>query len=175
MVLGDVLAGIQLVKQSVAFIKDNINTCKDISEIASNIDDLFEGKKQVDRERNAKSGFSTADQFGIKSVTESVINQKLAAEELYNISILINNRFGSQTWKEILAERHKRIEDAKAAQKEQIKIKKQEQEQMLEIIGVVMIFIVVLASIIGVVYLYFVDEANAIISLYIKDYDHENF
>jgi hypothetical protein len=30
MVLGDVVAGIQLVKQSVAFIKENISTAKDI-------------------------------------------------------------------------------------------------------------------------------------------------
>ena len=58
MVLGDVVAGIQLVKQSVAFIKDNINTCKDISEIAGSIDGLFEGKKQVDRKRNKKRKYS---------------------------------------------------------------------------------------------------------------------
>ena len=64
MVLGDVVAGIQLVKQSVAFIKDNINTCKDISEIAGSIDELVEGKKQVDKRRNKKDGGSLADQFG---------------------------------------------------------------------------------------------------------------
>ena len=58
MVLGDVVAGIQLVKQSVAFIKDNIGTAKDISEIAQQIDDLFEGKKQVDKKRSRKDGMS---------------------------------------------------------------------------------------------------------------------
>ena len=46
MVLGDIVTGIQLVKQSVAFIKDNIATAKDISEIAGQIDDLFEGVKE---------------------------------------------------------------------------------------------------------------------------------
>ena len=47
MVLGDIVTGIQLVKQSVAFIKDNIATAKDISDIAQQIDDLFEGKNQL--------------------------------------------------------------------------------------------------------------------------------
>lgn len=54
MVLGDVVAGIQLVKQSVAFIKENINTCKDISEIAGSIDDLFEGKNKLIKEETRK-------------------------------------------------------------------------------------------------------------------------
>ena len=57
MVLGDVVAGIQLVKQSVAFIKDNINTCKDISEIAGSIDGLFEGKNKLIKEETKKMGF----------------------------------------------------------------------------------------------------------------------
>ena len=105
MVLGDVLAGIQLVKQSVAFIKDNISTCKDISEIAGSIDGLFEGKKQVDKKRNKKDGTSLADQFGVKSVASEIIDSKLAAEELYNVSVLVDQRFGHGTWQTILVEK----------------------------------------------------------------------
>ena len=41
MVVAEVLTGIALVQQSVKFIKDNINTAKDIGDIASQIDDLF--------------------------------------------------------------------------------------------------------------------------------------
>ena len=118
MVLGDVVAGIQLVKQSVAFIKENISTSKDISEIAGKIDNLFEGKKQVDKKRSKKDGMSFADKFGVKSVAIEVIDAKLAAEELYNISVLIDQRFGHGTWQTILTERNKRIEAAKEAQKE---------------------------------------------------------
>ena len=133
MVLGDVVAGIQLVKQSVAFIKDNINTCKDISEIAGSIDGLFEGKKQVDKRRNKKDGVSLADQFGVKSVAKEIIDSKLAAEELYNVSVLINLRFGSGTWETILVERNKRIEEAKAARKEQIRVRRQQQAELMEL------------------------------------------
>ena len=49
--LGDIVTGIQLVKKSVDFIKENINTCKDISEIAGSIDDLLDGKQQLDKKR----------------------------------------------------------------------------------------------------------------------------
>ena len=157
MVLGDVVAGIQLVKQSVAFIKENINTCKDISEIAGSIDDLFEGKKQVDKRRNKKDGVSIAEQFGVKSVAHEVIDAKLAAEELYNISVLVDQRFGHGTWQTILTERNKRIEEAKAARKEQIRVKRQQQQELMELakyffIGLVgIVFIVIAADIYSIV------------------------
>ena len=151
MVLGDVVAGIQLVKQSVAFIKENISTAKDISEIASQIDDLFEGKKQVDKKRSKKDGMSFAEQFGVKSVANEIIDAKLAAEELYNISVLIDQRFGHGTWQTILTERNKRIEAAKEAQNEKmIKIKKQ-QEELMELAGYFMIGLCVIVLLFGVV------------------------
>ena len=153
MVLGDVVAGIQLVKQSVAFIKENINTCKDISEIAGSIDDLFEGKKQVDKRSNKKDGVSIAEQFGVKSVANEIIDAKLAAEELYNISVLIDQRFGHGTWQTILTERNKRIEAAKQARKEQIRVKRQQQAELMELakyffIGLCIIVLIVVAAII---------------------------
>ena len=61
---------------------------------------------------------SFAEQFGVKSVANEIIDAKLAAEELYNISVLIDQRFGHGTWQTILTERNKRIEAAKEAQKE---------------------------------------------------------
>ena len=135
MVLGDVVAGIQLVKQSVAFIKDNINTCKDISEIAGSSDGLFEGKKQVDKKRNKKDGMSIAEQFGVKSVASEIIDAKLAAEELYNVSVLVDQRFGHGTWQTILTERNKRIEAAKEARKEQIRVRRKQQEELMQLAG----------------------------------------
>ena len=157
MVLGDIVTGIQLVKQSVAFIKDNIATAKDISEIASQIDDLFEGKNQVDKRRNKKDGISFADQFGVKSVAHEIIDAKLAAEELYNVSVLVDQRFGHGTWQTILTERNKRIEQAKAARKEQIRVRRQQQAELMELakyffIGLVgIVFIVILAVIYSIV------------------------
>ena len=46
-----VLTGIALVKQSVEFIKSNIETVNDIGEIVGAIDNLLDGEKQVQKER----------------------------------------------------------------------------------------------------------------------------
>ena len=41
MVLSDIVTGIQLVKQSVDFIKSSINTAKDVNDIVGAIDNLL--------------------------------------------------------------------------------------------------------------------------------------
>ena len=49
--IAETLAGIALVKQSVDFIKSNINTAKDIGEIADAVDGLFRGQDHAKRDR----------------------------------------------------------------------------------------------------------------------------
>jgi len=109
------LAGIALVKGATDAIKSCINTCNDISEIAGYIDNLFEGQAQVNKERNKKSGVSAMD--GIGGVATEMIDAKLAKEKLYEVSVLVDLRFGSGTWKSIIEERARRIQ----AQKERAK------------------------------------------------------
>ena len=152
--LGDIVTGIQLVKKSVDFIKENINTCKDISEIAGSIDDLLDGKQQLDKKRSKKDGMSLADQFGVKTVANEVIDAKLAAEELYNVSVLVDQRFGHGTWASIIAERKKRIDEAKKAEKERIKVRKQQQEELLEILSFLFLGVVGIIALFGIVYIF---------------------
>jgi len=152
MVLGDIVTGIQLVKQSVAFIKDNISTAKDISAIAGQIDSLFEGKNQLDKKRAKKDGVSIADQFGVKSVANEIIDAKLAAEELYNVSVLVDQRFGHGTWLSILTERNKRVEEAKAARKEAIRVKKRQQQEIMEILGYFITGLCVIVLLVGILF-----------------------
>ena len=45
------LAGIALVRSSVSFIKDNIDTCKDIGSIMGAIDNVFQGEKEINQKR----------------------------------------------------------------------------------------------------------------------------
>lgn len=105
------LAGIALVKGATDAIKSCINTCNDISEIAGYIDNLFEGQAQCNRERNKKSNFSSMD--GIGSVATEMIDAKLAQEKLYEVSMLVDLRFGNGTWKGIVEERARRIQAQK--------------------------------------------------------------
>ena len=107
-------AGIALVQKSVDFIKSNINTVNDIRDIAGALDGLFEGEKQVQKKRfGDKSIIGQA-----KEAAHSVIDAKLAQEQLQEISVLIDNRFGYGTWRAIIAERNKRIAEEKEAIKQ---------------------------------------------------------
>ena len=108
------LAGIALVQKSVDFIKSNINTVNDIRDIAGALDGLFEGEKQVQKKRFGDKSFIGQS----KEAAHSVIDAKLAQEQLQEISVLIDNRFGYGTWRAIIAERNKRIAEEKEAIKQ---------------------------------------------------------
>ena len=129
MVVAEVLAGIALVKSSVDFIKSNIDTAKDIGEIAGAIDGLFQGAEQCQKQRNKKSGVSVKDQFGINSVAQEVIDAKLPEEKLQEMRTLVDMRFGPGTWQSILDLRAKRIQEEKEARRlRAIQKRKEEQE-----------------------------------------------
>ena len=133
------LAGIALVKQSVDFIKTHINTVQDIGQIASQIDNLFTGEKQIQQARNKKAGGGLGDQFGVDTVAKEVIDAKLAAEKLQEVANMVDLRFGHGTWKGIVAERAKRLQEQREAQaqarREAIQ-KAQEFEETMKTIGI---------------------------------------
>jgi glycerol uptake facilitator-like aquaporin len=126
------LAGISLVKASVDFIKSNISTAQDIGQIAGQIDALFTGQKQVQEASNKKTGLGIADQFGVQSVAKEMIDARLAAEQVAEVARMVDFRFGHGTWAGILAERQKRIQQAKEARAAQRKIERERQQEMLE-------------------------------------------
>ena len=126
------LTGIALLKSSVDFIKSNISTAQDIGQIAGQIDAMFTGQKQVQEASNKKTGMGLADQFGVQSVAKEMIDAKLAAEQVAEVARMIDFRFGHGTWAAILAERQKRIQQAKEARAAQRKIERERQQEMFE-------------------------------------------
>ena len=140
------LAGIALVKSAVDGIKSAIGTANDIGDIAGQIDALFTGQKQVNEARNKKSGVGLTDQFGVESVAREVIDAKIAAEKLQEVATMVNMRFGPNTWKNILEERQKRIQEAKeaaAAERRRKLQKSREFEEMMKQIVLVATIIVI--------------------------------
>ena len=134
------LAGIALVKQSVDFIKTHINTVQDIGQIASQIDDLFTGEKQVQQARNKKAGGGLGDQFGVDTVAKEMIDAKLAAEKLQEVATMVDMRFGHGTWKSILTERAKRLQEqreAEAKARREMIQKAKEFEDTMKTVGLV--------------------------------------
>jgi len=127
MVVAEVLTGIALVKQSVDFIKSNIETVNDIRDITDQIENLFVGEEQVQKARARKAGVSMGEQFGIKNVAQEVIDAKLAQEKMQEMRNLIDLRFGPGTWQSIVDLRAKRMREERERLEEikREKIKKQ--------------------------------------------------
>ena len=143
------LAGFALFKSAVDGIKSVIGTANDVSDIAGYLDNLFEGEKQVQQERNKKSGMGVGDQCGVKTVAAEIINAKLAQEEMREIATMVDLRFGHGTWKSIVDERARRIQAAKEAEAAARRAQRQKQkefestiEQILMVGGVILMALV---------------------------------
>jgi urocanate hydratase len=144
----EIMAGISLVKASVDFIKSNLDTCKDIGEIGSAIDGLLRGKDEVDKKSNQRS-LGVREQFDTAHIAREAIDQRLAAEQLQEISQMINLRFGPDTWREIMEERARRIQEHKEHVRQVAKQKAKEHKELmdqLKMIGIVTFSILVLIA-----------------------------
>ena len=155
MPIAEILTGIALVQQSVAFIKSNINTVQDIGQIATQIDDLFRGEKEAQQARNKKAGGGLGDQFGVDTVAKEIIDAKIAAEKLQEVATLVDMRFGPGTWKGIVAERAKRIQEAKEAAAAERRRKLQEAKEFEEMMKQVVLVAGVVVMAVGLfIYLF---------------------
>lgn len=153
--IAEVLTGIALVQKSVEFIKSNISTVQDIGQIAGQIDDLFRGEKEAQQARNRKASGGLGDQFGVDTVAKEIIDAKIAAEKLQEVATLVDMRFGPGTWKGIVAERAKRIQEAKEAAAAERRKKIQEAREFEEMMKqIVLVAGVALMSIGLFIYLF---------------------
>ena len=112
--------------------------------MASSVDALFEGTKQVQKARANQSGMSMRDQLGAGSAAQEVIDARLAKELLHEARMAISMRFGPSAWTEIVQLQQSREKEAKrlAAVEAQARLEKREAIQ-----GV---FIVIASVVIGI-------------------------
>ncbi len=118
------LAGIALVQQSVEFIKKNINTAQDISQIFDMVDNALNGQQQINKDRWGNK--SMIGQH--KSAAHAVIDAKLANEQIEEMKNLIDYRFGFGTWQEILKLRADRIREERE-EEERVRAQKRVQRK----------------------------------------------
>ena len=105
------LTGITLVTTIADRIKQGVSAYKSVAELGDQLEALFEGEKQLQQARNKKANKS--DPFSTKSVAREIVEHKLAQEKLKEVAVAIDMRFGHGTWAGILAERNRRIREAK--------------------------------------------------------------
>jgi hypothetical protein len=162
--IAETLAGISLFKAAVDGIKSAIGTANDVSDIASYIDSLFEGEKQVQQLRSKKSGVGgVGDQFGVKSVATEIINARIAKEQMQEIATMVDMRFGHGTWKSITEERAKRIREAKEAAAEVRRQKNQKAQELEETIKMCLGVFALVVIILGLVVFLMVSVAKALV------------
>lgn len=156
-----VLSGIKLVKQSVDFVKQQIQTCNDIGDIIGHIDKAMAGEQQVIKARDSKN----VDHFATENIAKEVIDAKLAREQMNELRNLVNLRFGPGTWEFILQERKKRIDAKKQAIKEERARRLKKRQEIEEYIKYGLITVVTLAFIgvaIGITFKFFVSVTNKV-------------
>ena len=151
MVVAEVLTGIALVKQSVDFIKSNINTINDIRDITDQVENLFIGEEQIQKQRAKKAGVGMGDQLGIKNVAQEVIDAKLAQEKMQEMRNMIDLRFGPGTWQSIVDLRAKRIREERVRREEARKEKIRKQREFNESLQQALIAILVVGGMLGAV------------------------
>ena len=156
-----VLSGIKLVRQSVDFVKQQIQTCNDIGELVGHIDKAMMGEQQVIKARDSKN----VDHFAVENVAQEVIDARLAREQLNEMKNLINLRFGPGTWEFILQERKKRIDAKKQAMREARAARLKKQQEIAEYIKYGLIALVTIAFIgvaIGITFKFFVSVTSKV-------------
>jgi len=155
MPIAEILAGISLVKASVDFIKSNIDTCKDIGEIGGAIDGLLRGHQEVNK-KSGKRGLGVREQFDTTHIASETIDAKIAAEKMQEVAMMLNMRFGPDTWREIVEERARRIQEQKELERQaRIQKAKEHKELManLKMIGLVVLAIIgIMGVLFGSVY-----------------------
>ena len=153
--VGEAIAAAAAFKAAVDGIKSAISTASDVRDIASQIDQLLDSKSRIDKAKNKKVA---PGQFSISSIASETIDAKLAEEEMYQIKMLIDNRFGHGTFQGILETRQKRIKEYKEAQ---IKLAKQKAAQRAEMMNDLKLLVWILLGsivlVIGVVAVFLVD------------------
>ena len=125
----EVLAGIALVSSAVKGIKNSIDTAKDIKDIAGSIEDLMTGAEQVEKKARVKqkkgragqwqnylrlrfkSVEETGDGRSIQAVAAEIIEKKQVEKEIYQMRLMVNKKFGPNTWTDIMIMRQQRIEE----------------------------------------------------------------
>ena len=154
------LAGLALVKKSVDFIKSNISTAKDIGDIINHVDAAMNAEQQIIKERDRKGD----DPFAVENVAKSVLDARIARENLQEMKLLVEMRFPG-AWGQILAERKRRIEAKKQAIKEAKakKIKKmQEIEEYVKYGFIALATVLFIAVSVGITIKFFVSITNKV-------------
>ena len=115
-----IIGGLAAARSAIDFLKQNVDAFNDAKTIGQQIGQILQGHDEFNK---ARYDTKMAAKLGIKDVASDMIEMKLQQEELYQLRLIVNNRFGSTFYDDILKERErsaytikKKPKKAKAAQ-----------------------------------------------------------
>lgn len=146
------LAGIALVTKATEQIKAGINAYKSVAELGTQVEALFEGEKQCEAARNKQANKNNI--FSTENVAKEVLEHRLAQERLREVGTLVDLRFGPGTWAGILAERQKRIREAKEAERIRLMERRQRIADLQDSIAVVTISVLAVGLILAAFFVF---------------------
>ena len=132
-----IIGGLAAARSAINFLKENVDAFNDARTIGQQIGQILQGHDEFNK---ARYDTKMATKLGIKDVASDMIEMKLQQEELYQLRLIVNNRFGSTFYDDILKEREKRIHEQKEQEKkERLKRAKQRKQiiDLFQILGMV--------------------------------------
>ena len=125
-----IIGGLAAARSAIDFLKQNVDAFNDAKTIGQQIGQILQGHDEFNK---ARYDSKMAAKLGIKDVASDMIEMKLQQEELYQLRLIVNNRFGSTFYDDILKERERRIHEQKEAIK---KAKAAQLKKRQELIGI---------------------------------------
>ena len=125
-----IIGGLAAARSAIDFLKQNVDAFNDAKTIGQQIGQILQGHDEFNK---ARYDTKMAAKLGIKDVASDMIEMKLQQEELYQLRLIVNNRFGSTFYDDILKERERRIHEQKEAIK---KAKAAQLKKRQELIGI---------------------------------------
>jgi len=178
MVVAETMAAIALAKSAVNGVQSVINTCKDVSEISGQIDQMFHAHEQVKKKHNVKGNKEWNNYLTQKlkdgeeeegesysDITAEIIEKKQIEEQLEHMKRMLNKRFGPDTWIDIVELREKRIAENKVKRaKAKVKFLKDREikkERTLKVLEWIMNASVIILSVGGmIVFLTYISKCS---------------
>lgn len=129
-----IIGGLAAARSAINFLKENVDAFNDARTIGQQIGQILQGHDEFNK---ARYDTKMQAKLGIKDVASDMIEMKLQQEELYQLRLIVNNRFGSTFYDDILKERERRIHEQKEAIK---KAKAAQLRKRQELIGILKAF-----------------------------------
>ncbi len=111
------LTGIALARQGLELLKNTKDGVSDAQQIGSALMSIFEGHRQFNEKRYSKTA-----KIGFNDVATEAIEYQNHLEDLYELKVLLNRRYGHGFFEKIQKEYQDRVNE----QKEQEKLARQE-------------------------------------------------